>query len=452
MNPFAIAALEPVLAFDSRGTPTVSCEAVLAGGARAGVIVPSGASTGGHEAVELRDGGSDFAGRGVQRALASVRDEIAPAVLGLDVHDQELLDSRMCELDGTADLSRLGANAVLAVSLCAALAGAAQAGEQPYRWFVHQGAAGGAHPEPLLPLPMINIFSGGAHAAGGLDVQDLLAVPVGAATLPEALHWVWELRHALAEELGARGFDAQMVADEGGFGVPLRRTADGLELMVRGMGRAGLRPGIDMAIAIDVAANQLLDGDEYLLAGDQRRLTSAQLVAELRSWCDDFPVVSVEDPVAEDDWDGLAAATCALPDRQVLGDDIFVTDTDRLRRAIDARLASAVLVKPNQCGTLTGARRVVDLARRAGYATVLSARSGDTEDAWLADLAVGWRTGQIKVGSLTRSERTAKWNRLLRIADQLGPGAAFAGRRAIVARSALVAPGDDAPGGGVHDV
>lgn len=450
MSSHTITDLVPVLAFDSRGTPTISCEVRLTGGGRGTAIVPSGASTGTHEAVERRDGGSAYNGRGVEQAIAGIRRDIAPAVVGLDARDQHEIDSTMTGLNEqlTAPrpgrLAALGANAVLAVSIASALAAADQSRQAPYEFWATNGPG---RLDPLLPLPMINIFSGGAHARAALDVQDLLVVPVGAPDLPSALAWVWEVRHAIAELLARRGMNAQLVADEGGFGVALNNTRDGLELIVDGISAAGLQPGADVAIAIDVAAQQLLQHDSsdgtnhYKLKAEDRSLTSAELVDEIAGWCADYPIVSVEDPVAEDDWAGFARATKALPAQQVLGDDLFVTDTARLQRGIDSASGSAVLVKPNQAGTLSASWDVVCAAQQAGLGTVLSARSGETEDAWLADLAVGWRTGQIKVGSLTRSERTAKWNRLLRIADELGPEAQYAGA------AALVAPQSRAPRG-----
>lgn len=427
MTDFRIEALHPVLAFDSRGTPTVSCEVRLVGGGRGVAIAPSGASTGRHEAVERRDGGAAFGGRGVQDALHGIRAEIAVAVIGMDARDQAGVDETMRVLDGPGPgrLARLGANAVLAVSVAVALAVADQLGQPAYRYL-----AAGA--DPLLPLPMVNIFSGGAHASGALDVQDLLIVPMGAESFEQGIAWVWEVRHAISAALTARGLNAGVVADEGGFGVPLSGTREGLELITAGIDAAALRPGADVCIAIDVAATQLLHDGAYVLAAEGRRLSASELLAEMAGWCQDFSIVSIEDPLGEDDWSGFRDATKVLASQQVLGDDLFVTDVERLQRGIAADAASAVLVKPNQCGSLTAAHDVVRAAQAAGYGTVLSARSGETEDSWLADLAVGWRTGQIKVGSLTRSERTAKWNRLLRIASELGPGAPYAGRSALV--------------------
>ncbi|MHC5264323.1 phosphopyruvate hydratase [Streptomyces sp. UC4497] len=413
-------------ALDSRGRPTVGCEVVLSGGGRGTATVPSGASTGRHEARELRDGEARYGGNGVRRAVAHVTGEIAEAVRGLDATDQRQLDTTLRALDGTADLGRLGANAVLAVSVATARA-AADARRLPlYEAVAEPGAT------PLLPLPMVNIISGGAHAGRSLDVQDFLAVPLGATTFAEAIEWASRVRAGTADVLADRGLPVALVADEGGLGpvLPSNRTA--LEVLVQGVERAGLRPGDDIGIAIDIAATQFQQADGgYRLAAEDRELTSAALVEELADWCACYPIVSLEDALAEDDWDGWAVATKRLAGRQLLGDDLFVTNVDRLGRGIAQGVANAVLVKPNQTGTLDSARTVVHHAHTSGYGTVLSARSGETEDDWLADLAVGWRTGQIKVGSTTRSERTAKWNRLLRIGAELGSRAQYAGAEAL---------------------
>ena len=423
MSATRIAAVIAWEALDSRGTPTVACEVQLLGGACGSAVVPSGASTGTHEACELRDGGERYGGRGVLGAVSSVREALGPAAVGLDADDQPALDGALRELDGTPDLSRLGANAVLAVSLAAALAAASAHGLPLWRLL-------GGEAEPLLPLPMVNILSGGLHAVGGVDVQDFLVVPVGATSFAEAIEWAWRVRRATAEVAAERGLPTALVADEGGLGPPLPSSLAALELLATGIERAGFVPGEEAAIAIDLAASRLLRDGRYILAPG-RHLAADELVAELEGWCAAHPIVSLEDPLAEDDWGGWIEATRRLGGRQLLGDDLFVTDTGRLRRGIEAGAANAVLVKPNQCGTLSGAADVVALAREAGYATVISARSGDTEDAWLADLAVGWRAGQIKVGSTMRSERTAKWNRLLRIEAELGDAAHFAGRAAL---------------------
>lgn len=430
MNMFSISRLEPALAFDSRGTPTVSCRVELAGGVHATATAPSGASTGGHEAAERRDGGSAFGGRGVTAALSAISGEITNAVVGMEVRTPaqlSALDGALKELDGTPALGRLGSNAILAVSAATALAASSQNGQQPYEWF-------GEGQQPLLPMPMVNIFSGGAHASGALDVQDVLVVPVAAKSVEQALTWVWEVRAAIGRLLTQRGKNAKLVADEGGFGIAFSNTAACLELVVDGIGAAGLIPGEEMAIAMDVAANELFINDGYELAAEKRRLTGAEFVAEITTWCRDYPVVSVEDPLAEDDWNGWRTVSVALSTRQIVGDDLFVTDIERFREGIARGVANSVLVKPNQCGSLSAANEVVRLAQRSNYSTVLSARSGDTEDNWLADLSVGWRTGQLKVGSMTRSERTAKWNRLLRIEAELGDRAKFAGRAALSAQ------------------
>lgn len=406
-------------ALDSRGVPTVACAVVLTGRAEGMATVPSGASTGMHEARERRDGGARYAGKGVREAVAAVNGEIADAIQGLNPEDQEAIDRLLRELDGTYSLERLGANAVLAASAACAVAAAAGRGLPLWR-------ALAPDLPPLLPMPMVNVVSGGAHASGLIDVQDVLVVPVGATTFAEAIEWAARVRRTTAEVLRERGHGTALVADEGGLAAPLRSNREAVEVVAAGIERSGLVPGVDAAIAIDVAASQLSEGNGYRLASERRVLKSDELVGELRSWCDDFPIVSIEDALAEDDAGGWRVATERLADIQLLGDDLFVTSPDRLAAGIAAGIANAVLVKPNQVGTLSDARRVVEMARAAGYATVLSARSGETEDAWLADLAVGWRTGQLKVGSTMRSERTAKWNRLLRIeAEQ--PDAEFAG-------------------------
>ncbi len=419
-------------ALDSRGTPTVACQVSLAGGAAGRALVPSGASTGTHEAIELRDGGHRYGGRGVRAAVANVSGPLAKAVRGLDAGAQAQLDAAMRSADGTGSLSRLGANAVLAVSIAAARAAAVAAGQPLYRFVA--GDAGTV----LLPLPMVNIISGGAHAGRGIDVQDFLIVPVGAGSFSEALEIAWRVRQATAQVIAAQGHNAALVADEGGLGPVLTSNRAALELLTTGIERAGLRAGTDAAIAIDVAATQFYDPDTgcYVLAAEQRTVTATEWTAELASWCAAYPIVSLEDVLAEDDWDNWQAAARALPGVQLLGDDLFVTRPERLRRGIESHAANAVLVKPNQVGTLSDAREAVNIAQAAGFATVLSARSGDTEDEWLADLAVGWRTGQIKVGSTMRSERTAKWNRLLEIEARSGSTAVFAGAKALASASA----------------
>lgn len=427
MNHTAINQLFAWEALDSRGKPTVACEVTLAGGASGQAIVPSGASTGRHEAHELRDGGDRYGGHGVGRAVTNVNSVLAEAVRGLDATDQAVVDAVLRETDGTPALERLGANAVLAVSVATAVAAATGTGMPLYR------AAADPGDVPLLPLPMVNILSGGAHAGRSIDIQDFLAVPLGARSFAEAIEFCSRVRRGTAEVMVDRNLPVALVADEGGLGPVLSSNRKALELVVAGVERAGLRPGEDVGIAIDVAATQFqVSGGDYVLAAEGgRRLTPSELVDELASWCGSFPIVSIEDALGEDDWDGWQAATRDLGGRQILGDDLFVTHLNRLERGIRDGVANAVLVKPNQIGTLSDARAVVRRAHEAGYRTVLSARSGETEDTWLADLAVGWRTGQIKVGSTMRSERTAKWNRLLRIEAELGDLAEYAGAAAI---------------------
>lgn len=345
--------------------------------------------------------------------------ELAAAVRGLDATDQRLVDRTLCEVDGTDNLQRLGANAVLAVSLATMLAAADGRREPLYRHL----AVG----PPELPMPMVNIISGGAHADDAIDIQDVLVVPIGATRFSEALEWSHRVRARTAELAIEQGMAASLVADEGGLGLPLRTNEEALELVCAGIERAGLRLGEQAVLAIDVAANSFHDGRCYRLATEQRELSSSAWIAELCDWIERYPVASIEDPVVEDDWDAWSQITARLGDRlQILGDDLFVTDRARLEHGVEARAGNAVLLKPNQTGTLSRTHDTLRTAVDAGFGTVLSARSGDTEDNWLADVAVAWRTGQIKVGSTTRSERTAKWNRLLQIEAELGNDATLA--------------------------
>lgn len=412
-------------ALDSRGRPTVGCAVVLADGAEGRVIVPSGMSTGSHEATEVRDRGTRYGGLGVRDAVRNVAAVLGPAVAGLDAADRPAVDEVLEQLDGDPALGRLGGNAALAVSLAVTVAAARSRRVPLWRMLSGDGP-------PLLPLPMINILSGGAHAggpsAGAVDIQDVLAIPVGAAGFAQAIEWCWPVRQQAETILRGRGLPAHLVADEGGLAAILRSNEEAIALVADAIAAAGLRPGDDVAIGVDVAANQFHGPDGYRLACEGRTLDPASLSAEVIRWCDRYPVVSVEDPLAEDDWPAWQQLSTELAGRcQVLGDDLFATQLDRLRRGIQAGVGNAVLVKPNQAGTVTRAERVLREAQAHGYATVVSARSGDTEDYWLADLAVGWRAGQIKVGSLTRSERTAKWNRLLEIESRCEGRARFAG-------------------------
>lgn len=419
-----IAGLNAWEALDSRGTPTVGCAVTLEDGSEGEAAVPSGASTGSHEARERRDGGERYGGKGVRDAVGALCSEVRAELVGRDARDQDGIDAALRALDGTPNLARLGANALLAASVACALAAARSAG-------IPLWTALCPDLPPLLPLPMVNVISGGAHAGDLIDVQDFLVVPVGARSFAEAIEWASRVRAATSEVLRERGHDVSLVADEGGLAAPLPSNRAALDVLLAGIERSGLEPGAEAAIAVDVAATQLLSGGRYVLASENRSLRAEELVDELVSWVGDYPIVSIEDALGEDDDAGWRYATDRLaPTVQLLGDDLFVTSPERLRDGIRDGVANAVLVKPNQVGTLSDARRVVEIARAAGYATVLSARSGETEDSWLADLAVGWRTGQLKVGSTTRSERTAKWNRLLRIEFEQ-PDAAFAGRAAL---------------------
>ncbi len=418
-EPMEIVEVDAWEVLDSRGRPTVAAAVRVAGGGYGEAAVPSGASVGSHEAHELRDGGTRYAGRGVLTAVENVRGTLADVVKGREATDQAAVDEALRAADGTPNLERLGANAVLAVSLATAKAAADQHRVPLYRYL--------AGDRLTIPLPMINIVSGGAHAGGAVDIQDVLAVPVAADSFADALETVVRVRAATVEVAESDGHRAHLVADEGGLGVTLPSNRAAIELVVRGIEHAGLQPGDEVAIAIDVAATQFYENGRYVLAAENRELDRADWVAELAQWSTDLPIVSIEDACADDDWDGWALASKELNGIQLLGDDLFVTSAERLARGVDEDIANAILVKPNQNGTLTGARQVVRQAHNASYATVLSARSGETEDSWLSDLAVGWATGQIKVGSTTRSERTAKWNRLLRIAREVGAEAAYAG-------------------------
>jgi enolase len=424
--------IESVLAWealDSRGNPTVAAEVRLRGGGRGSAVVPSGASTGSHEAHELRDDEARYGGRGVRRAVANVVGEIGSAVRGLDAADQAMVDRIARELDGTDDLRRLGANAVLAYSLANLIAVADQLREPLYRRLAAEHA-------PQLPMPMVNIVSGGMHAGWSMDVQDILVVPLGATSFAEAIEWAIRVRGTAAQLIAERNLTSALVADEGGLGPELQSVRAGLEIVTAAIERSGLMPRTDVGIAVDIAATQLVRPQGYEFGDAGTLIDSEQLLTTVAAWLHDFPIVSVEDPLGEEDWDGWARARTQLGRLQLLGDDLFATNLRRLERGISADVANAVLVKPNQNGTVSGTKEVVDRAREAGFATVLSARSGDTEDSWLADLATGWRTGQIKVGSTMRSERNAKWNRLLQIEMELGDAATFAGRAALAGTGA----------------
>jgi enolase len=411
---------------DSRGNPTVEVEVWLDDGAVGRAAVPSGASTGEHEARELRDGDpSRFGGRGVLAAVANVNGPIAETLRGLDAYDQRAVDRALDAVDGTADRSRLGANAVLGASLAVAHAAADSCGLPLFRYL-------GGPTAHVLPTPMLNVVNGGAHADNELDLQEFMLVPVGAASFAEALRWATECFHALRELLHREG-TSTAVGDEGGFAPEVATAEAALALLVRAIDAAGLEPGGEVALAIDAAASELVRDGRYHLEGAAR--TADDLVAVWVELVERFPIVSIEDGLAEDDWEGWRTLTRALGDRvQLVGDDLFVTNTERLERGLRDQVATAVLVKVNQIGTLTDALDCVDLARRSAYGAVVSHRSGETEDATIADLAVATNCGQIKAGAPCRGERTAKYNQLLRIEETLGEdaryvGAAFFGRR-----------------------
>ena len=426
-NSTTIAAVHAREVLDSRGNPTIEVDVHLQGGAFGRAIVPSGASTGRHEAVALRDGDpSRYAGQGVLRAVAAVNNAIAPALSGAaNAADQPALDARLCELDGTPNKSNLGANAILGVSLAAAHAAAAALELPLYRYL-------GGNAAVTLPLPMVNIISGGRHAPGGLDMQDFLAIPIGADTFREALHMAVAVYRAVGRILSQTGPYAYGVADEGGYGPPLPCHEDALALLYDAARLAGYRCARDgdIAIGIDVAATEFASpAGHYALQAEARSFTSTQLADLLAHWCLAYPIISIEDGLAEDDWDGWAYLTGQLgASTQLIGDDLFATNPGRLARGADAGIANAVLVKPNQIGTLTETLATVQLAQARGYLPVISARSGETEDTTIADLAVATGAGQIKIGSVTRSERLAKYNRLLRIEEELGPNAQFPAR------------------------
>ncbi len=418
-----IEALQAREVLDSRGNPTVEVECVLADGSYGRAIVPSGASTGAFEAVELRDGDERYAGLGVRRAVGHVGESLAPAVEGLDATDQRLVDAALLAADGTDDKSRLGANAILGVSLAVARAAAAACGLPLYAYL------GGPNAH-VLPVPMMNILNGGAHADSNVDFQEFMVVPVGAPTFAEGVRWGAETYHALKGVLRERGLSTGL-GDEGGFAPSLPSNAAALDLIVEAVERAGYAPGEDLALALDVASTELFSDGEYRLAGEGRSLSPSEMVALLTDLVDRYPIVSIEDGMAEEDWDGWGALAGRLGARcQLVGDDLFVTDVERVRRGIEQGCANSVLVKVNQIGSLTETLDTIELAHRAGWTCVVSHRSGETEDTTIADLAVAVNAGQIKTGAPARSDRVAKYNQLLRIEEQLGDAARFPGIRA----------------------
>jgi enolase len=406
---------------DSRGNPTVEVEIQLEDGTQARAAVPSGASTGAFEAAELRDGGKRYLGKGVEKAVAFVNDVIAPEVIGFDGQDQRLVDAAMIELDGTPNKSKLGANAILGVSLAVAKASAESADLSLFRYL------GGPNAH-VLPVPMMNILNGGAHADTNVDIQEFMVAPIGAPTFRESLRWGAEIYHALKAVLKKRGL-ATSVGDEGGFAPNLDSNRAALDLILEAIEAAGFKPGKDVALAMDVAATEFHEKGKYTFEGSSR--TSDQMIAYYADLVSAYPLVSIEDPLDEEDWSGWTSMTASLGSKvQIVGDDLFVTNPERLARGIAGNTANALLVKVNQIGTLTETLDAVDLAHRANYRSMLSHRSGETEDVTIADLAVATNCGQIKTGAPARSERVAKYNQLLRIEEELAEGAVFAGRNA----------------------
>ena len=406
---------------DSRGNPTVEVEVLLEDGTAARAAVPSGASTGAFEAVELRDGGKRYLGKGVEKAIKNVVDVIAPEVVGLDAQDQRLVDQTMIDLDGTKNKAKLGANAILGVSLAVAKASAEHADLSLFKYV-------GGNNAHVLPVPMMNILNGGAHADTNVDIQEFMVAPIGADTFKESLRWGAEIYHSLKSVLKKRGL-ATSIGDEGGFAPNLDSNRAALDLILEAIEGAGFKPGKEIALAMDVAATEFYDNGKYSFEGKQ--LTAAEMIAYYSSLVSSYPLVSIEDPLNEDDWDGWAAITKELGSKvQLVGDDLFVTNPERLSKGIAADTANALLVKVNQIGSLTETLDAVEMAHRAGYRSMMSHRSGETEDVTIADLAVATNCGQIKTGAPARSERVAKYNQLLRIEEELAEGAHYAGRGA----------------------
>jgi enolase len=409
---------------DSRGNPTVEVDVTLSSGATGRAIVPSGASTGAHEATELRDGGTRFKGKGVLNAVANVNSEISTALVGIDASNQSAIDNTLCELDGTPNKSRLGANAILGASLATAHASAS---ERKLPLF----ASIGGDEACVLPVPMMNVLNGGVHADNNVDLQEFMIMPIGASSFSEGLRWGVETYHTLKSLLHDRKL-ATAVGDEGGFAPNLASNEDAIAILVDAIEAAGFKPGVDIAIALDPAMSELYKDGKYHLAGEGQVFTSDQLVAWWTTLVNKYPIVSIEDGMAEDDWAGWSSLTKALGSRvQLVGDDLFVTNVKRLQRGIDENVANSVLIKVNQIGTLTETLNTISLARNNQYTSVMSHRSGETEDATIADLAVATNCGQIKTGAPARSDRVAKYNQLLRIEQLLGSKAKYLGKQAV---------------------
>ncbi len=409
---------------DSRGNPTVEVEVVLEDGARASAAVPSGASTGTFEAAELRDDDKKrYSGKGVQNAVTNVNEKIAEHLFGINALDQKGVDTEIIRLDGTDNKSNLGANAMLGVSLAVAKAAANSVGLPLFRYVGGTSAS-------ILPVPLMNIVNGGKHAEDGVDFQEFMIAPLGAPTFRDALRWGAETYHCLKKVLHERGLSVG-VGDEGGFAPTLKTNEDALELIIEAIQKAGFKPGVDISLALDPASSEFFRGGKYVLAKENRTLSKEEMVEYYSKLVDTYPIVSIEDGVAEEDWDAWKMMTDRLGKRiQLVGDDLFVTNTKRLKRGIELGVANAILIKPNQIGTLTETMDAVNMGYRHGYASVMSHRSGETEDATIADLAVATGCGQIKTGAPCRSERTAKYNQLLRIEKMLGDAAVYAGREA----------------------
>lgn len=409
---------------DSRGNPTVEVEVILESGATGRAMVPSGASTGAFEAVELRDGEGRYMGKGVLDAVAHVDDEIYDALVGFDALDQRDIDRVLLELDGTDNKSRLGANAILGVSLAVARAAADELAVPLYRY------VGGVNAH-VLPVPMMNVLNGGEHADNNVDIQEFMIMPVGAASFSEALRWGAETYHVLKKVLHDRNLSTA-IGDEGGFAPNLASNEDAVKLLLEAIEKAGFTPGSDIAIALDAASTEFFKDGNYVLAGEGRSLAPAEMVGYLEELVSKYPIVSIEDGMAEEDWDGWSKLTAAIGNKvQLVGDDLFVTNVERLSRGIEVGVANSILVKVNQIGSLTETLESVAMATRAGYTAVMSHRSGETEDTTIADLAVATNCGQIKTGAPARSDRVAKYNQLLRIEDDLGDAAAYWGAAAI---------------------
>lgn len=419
----SIAAVKGRQVWDSRGHPTVEAEVTLEAGAIGRAIAPAGASRGAHEAIELRDGGDAQGGFGVSRAIAGIEREIAPALIGMNAAQQADIDQMLCELDGTPNKARLGANAIVAVSMAVLHAAAADAGEPLWR-YLSQG-------RPVrTPLPEIQIFGGGAHAGRRTDVQDFMVMCPHAGSFARALEITEEVYRAAGRLMEEKG-PISGVADEGGWWPNFSSNEDALDTLTKAIERSGHRAGEDVFISLDVAGNELGDADGYTLALDNRRLSGDEMAERILGWCHKYPILSIEDPVGQDDWGVMSRITAAVGQKiQIIGDDVLVTNAERVKRAADGNVCNAVLIKVNQVGTVTQAKAALDAAAGHGWGTIVSARSGESEDVTIAHLATGWDAGQLKVGSFSRSERMAKWNEMLRIEEQLGPNAEFAGMSA----------------------